>query len=298
MSHSQELQSATTDELRQSEMQITEDIAGFSGPCPSCGGREFATFQPAAFRVPIYACRNCRLHITRQPEVADGAEPDQVYEASYHTDYEKNAEKKTRTSSYRLCVVENAIEPGRLLDIGCSVGCFLRAAVARGWDAHGVDPSKYCVESCITHGLHARIGDMRHLDFPDESFDLINLRHVLEHDWELSDCVREMKRVLKTGGLLLVEVPSVDCWQVRLRGARYAKFWSPAHYHYYWFSRRALQNVMSQAGFEHVPLPLYGKMMSCGGFSDTLGFLLWRTHKLMRHWLYLSPLQVQAWHKT
>ena len=279
------------------DIETPEDPVVYGGPCPSCGGSAFTAFQPAAFQVPIYSCRRCRLHITRQPEVTEGAELDEVYEAGYHVSYEKNATKKIITSSYRLCIVENVLAPGRLLDIGGSVGCFMQAAACRGWDAYGVDLSNYCVESCTSQGLQAKIGDMRHLDFPDESFDLINLRHVLEHDWQLPDCLREMKRVLRTGGLMLVEVPSVDCWQVRLLGPRYAKFWSPAHYHYYWFSSQALQNVMSQASFEHVPLPLYGRRTFFGRFGDTLRFVGWRSHKLLRHWLYLSTVQVQAWCK-
>lgn len=274
-----------------------EDVSGAPEHCPACGATDFESFQPAAFKVPMYVCRGCRLHITRQPEVTEGEEADQVYEAGYHTAYEQTATKKTRTNSYRLRIVENACVPGTFLDIGCSVGCFLGAATSRGWDASGVDLSRYAVETCRRQGLQAKVGDMQHLDFPDESFDLINLRHVLEHDLHLHDCLREIKRVLKTSGILLVEVPSVDCWQVRILKDRYAKFWSPAHYHYYWFSRQALGKLMSQAGFEHVPLPLYGRLALSGGLRASLGFLGWRTHKLVRHWLGLSPHHVQAWRK-
>lgn len=268
-----------------------------SGVCPSCDGAEFRVLRMPDRGLTVNICAACGLYINANPHPAEEAVAEGVYDRAYHADfYQSTTARKRRTGGFRLRLVETLVEPGAFLDIGCSLGYLVEAAAQRGWDAYGIDISEDAVKLCRGRRLQVTIGDMQHLDFPDEEFDVIYLRHVLEHDIELRACLAEIKRVLKAQGLLVIEVPCVDCWQVRHKRENYRKFWHTCHC--YWFSRKSLRNVLRRAGYHEVPLPRYGKKALTGGLGPIMQYLTWRTHILVKRGLGLAPYDVSAWRKN
>jgi 2-polyprenyl-3-methyl-5-hydroxy-6-metoxy-1,4-benzoquinol methylase len=100
---------------------------------------------------------------------------------------------------------------GRLLDVGCGVGIFLAMAQERGWDAHGVDISEAAVQIARRRpGVKAVAGTLAEARFPDRSFDVITLLDVFEHFPDPAVELREIARVLKEDGLLLLNTPNQD----------------------------------------------------------------------------------------
>ncbi|MGD8240988.1 MAG: class I SAM-dependent methyltransferase [Armatimonadota bacterium] len=263
--------------------------------CPGCDGAEFRSLKVRAREVTIKVCVGCGLHINTGGVGAARAAREGTYEGAYHGRQERYARRKLRSATFRMRLIEGLMAPGKLLDIGCSVGHFVQAAGRSGWDAWGVDISQYAVGVCRQRGLQAKIGDMRRLDFPDDTFDVVNLRHVLEHDWELRACLAEIRRVLKTGGLLVLEVPCVDCWQVRILRGKRSKFWRPVHC--YFFSGKSVRSIMARAGYDEVRMPLYGRAALSGGVGESLRFLAWRTAKLLKGLVGVSSAHVSVWRK-
>jgi len=102
---------------------------------------------------------------------------------------------------------EGKTEP-RILDIGCGTGGNLESLSKFG-KAEGVDISREALDYCRARGLHnVREGAAETLPYASESFDLVTGLDVIEH---LNDDVaglREMRRVLRPGGRLLVFVPA------------------------------------------------------------------------------------------
>jgi len=103
----------------------------------------------------------------------------------------------------------------RVLDAGCGTGGML--CHLAHFDAQGVDLSPHAVKLCHERGLravsHASVHD---LPFPDGVFDAVLSLDVLYHAAvDESLALEEMRRVLKPGGLLLLNLPAFDC----LRGA-------------------------------------------------------------------------------
>ena len=268
-----------------------------AGVCPSCDSAQFQTLRIPRRNLLVSICTDCGLYVSTKPNTAEEAEEEGVYDGAYHAElYQPSAARKRRTGGFRLQLLESLAEPGELLDIGCSLGYLVEAAAARGWDAHGVDISEDVVKDCRDRGLQVNTGDMQHLDFPDEKFDVIYLRHVLEHDVDLWACLAEMKRVLKSPGLLMIEVPCVDCWQVRGRREKYDKFWHTCHC--YWFSRRSLRNILQRAGYHEVRLPRYGRKALADGCGSGLHYLVWRTYMLVKQALGLAAYDMSAWRKN
>ena len=189
----------------------------------------------------------------------------EAYRLSYHRCYAEHRRRKLRTASIRLnrigaCLEQANFQAGspRLLDIGCSLGFTVEAAAAGGWDAQGVDISPEAVDFCRQRQLDCRLTAALELPFEDGRFDVLTAWHVIEHVADVARALAEWRRVLRPGGLLVLETPDASCLTVRLLGARYRRFWKREHV--YVFSPQNLAAIAQSAGLEIVRQPLFGPL--------------------------------------
>jgi len=105
-------------------------------------------------------------------------------------------------------VIEKMPAGTRALDIGCGSGPFLALCKDRGMDAVGITVDKYDLTAAIANGFKAHQMDMHDLQFKDEEFGLVWLRHSLEHSPFPLLALAEAKRVLRPDGIIYVEVPA------------------------------------------------------------------------------------------
>jgi SAM-dependent methyltransferase len=97
-----------------------------------------------------------------------------------------------------------------LLDIGCGYGFFLKIADEKGWKAVGVDVDPKGIAYAKEHlQVNALLGDIRELNFPDGSFDLVTLWNVVDFVPNPLDFLSEIRRVLKEDGYLFIRTPNV-----------------------------------------------------------------------------------------
>lgn len=94
----------------------------------------------------------------------------------------------------------------RLLDVGCGRGEFLDGFSSLGADAVGVDQGNGPDLSSNAHYVSADIS--QGLPFPDDSFDFVFNKSLLEHFYFPENLVLEMNRVLKKDGLIISMTPS------------------------------------------------------------------------------------------
>ncbi|HWW44777.1 MAG TPA: class I SAM-dependent methyltransferase, partial [Acidimicrobiia bacterium] len=102
---------------------------------------------------------------------------------------------------------------GPTLDLGCGRGEWLTLLAEEGIDGYGVDYSSLAVESCGARGLRVVEHDaLEHLEKCDDaSFGAVTAFHLIEH-LEPPAMLRlfaEVIRVLRTGGVFIVETPNV-----------------------------------------------------------------------------------------
>lgn len=97
-----------------------------------------------------------------------------------------------------------------ILDAGCGTGQNLRHLGTLG-RVTGVDLSADALAFCRVRGVAAAQASLLALPFADQSFDCVTSFDVLYHGWVSDDraAAREMARVLRPGGLLLVRVPAL-----------------------------------------------------------------------------------------
>lgn len=144
----------------------------------------------------------------------------------------------------RVC----ALRPdGDLLDIGCSIGRFGKMARDRGFRFVGLELGARAAEHARgVFGLDVREVTLDAAGFPPERFDVVTLIETLEHVPDPAAMLREIRRVLRPGGLLVIGVPNVTSLGVMVLGPL-ARTFNRNHLHY--FSEHTLARLLDREGF-------------------------------------------------
>ena len=118
------------------------------------------------------------------------------------------------STAKRLRLVGKYLDPEkpRFLDCGCGIGGYVLALVEQGRvDAHGIEYDEGTVrQTQLNPALQNRItqGDLQAIPSADGAWDYAMLNEVLEHVADERKVLREVRRVLKPGGLLFVFSPN------------------------------------------------------------------------------------------
>jgi 2-polyprenyl-3-methyl-5-hydroxy-6-metoxy-1,4-benzoquinol methylase len=132
----------------------------------------------------------------------------------------------------------NSLQPqkGKILDIGAGTGEFLSVAKNDGWQTIGVEPSDRAKAIAINKGV-SFVEETSELE--NHSFDVISMWHVLEHVPDLDKQIKELKRLLKPTGTLIIAVPNFKSFDAK----HYGKFWAAydVPIHFWHFSKKAIK---------------------------------------------------------
>jgi SAM-dependent methyltransferase len=142
---------------------------------------------------------------------------------------------------------------GRLLDFGCGSGAFLERMRQAGWNVTGLDTSEKVVQR-IRHELRlpALVGSLPHPELGDNSFDVVTMRHSLEHVHRPLEVLRAAHRLLAAGGKLIVSVPNIDSLPFSWFGRYWRGLDLPRHLTH--FTPDTLQLMLARAGFDVGPV--------------------------------------------
>jgi SAM-dependent methyltransferase len=147
----------------------------------------------------------------------------------------------------------------RLLDIGCWDGYLLERIYEAGLYAelYGVDIVPEGIEIVRAKGFQAQVVDLNEepLPFTDEYFDGVTMLAVLEHIFDPYAVIREVHRVLRPGGEMVIDVPNVASFTNRIR-ILFGRLpitsldtgWDGGHLHY--FTKHALDRFLRSEGFD------------------------------------------------
>lgn len=139
----------------------------------------------------------------------------------------------------------------RVLDVGCSRGQFVAAAIAAGYRAEGVEPAPRIAEAARAAGLPVKTGLLEDQHYPDASFDALTLFEVIEHLREPLPLLAECRRVLKPGGILLISTANAESWTAAAMGARWDYFdMEKDGGHISFYNPRSMAKIAAVAGFE------------------------------------------------
>lgn len=168
---------------------------------------------------------------------------------------------------------------GKLLEVGCLAGHFLKLASESGYTVDGVEPDFMAAASARkSFGLNVHECIVQDLPFEDKMFDAIVMLNVLEHLNEPSATLTELHRVLSDSGILMIEVPIIDTALFNLLGKYHRHVIMD---HILLFSQKSLNTFMDKHGFCPVHSELSGRRIRLGriawnfrNYSELLGGFL------------------------
>ncbi|TRX40363.1 class I SAM-dependent methyltransferase [Flavobacterium restrictum] len=183
------------------------------------------------------------LHTHPQPSLANLGKYYESVDYISHTDSKRSVFEKAYHFVKGIALKNkleliNAQQPhkGRILDIGAGTGDFLAVAQKDGWQTVGVEPSDKAKSIAKNKGVFFV---EKTLELENHSFDVISMWHVLEHVPDLDEQIKELKRLLKPDGTLLIAVPNFKSFDAK----HYGKFWAAydVPIHFWHFSKKAIQ---------------------------------------------------------
>jgi SAM-dependent methyltransferase/ribosomal protein L32 len=212
--------------------------------CPLCSGVTLAHHLTCTDHLvsgkefELKRCSLCGFIFTSDPP--GEKEIGSYYESEdyiSHTDSGKTlfdklyqAVRKIMLAIKRKLVIQCIQKPsGKILDLGCGTGHFLNEMKRSGWETTGVEVNKKAREHAVSKfGLEVippdSIGSL-----PSGQYDCITLWHVLEHFHDPFGYFREIRRLLKPTGAVMVALPNSDSFDALYYGKEWAAYDVPRH---------------------------------------------------------------------
>ena len=236
--------------------------------CNLCGGNNnfelFITIPKLQRK--IVKCKNCGLVFAHPAnssfltfDFEDEGQREQKYhqmrlaaeeEGKFDEDMIKR-EEVIRTLHFRTRKeeIERYEKTGKLLDIGCGRGFFLANFVGSNIDYFGIEPRKRISEEAKKRVGENKIfcGTLNEANLPDSHFDIVTMINLIEHLPFPKETLKEVNRLMKNGGILLIETPNVESMLPKILGKRWHAFLE--YEHHYFFSKDTLTKMLKDTGF-------------------------------------------------
>jgi ubiquinone/menaquinone biosynthesis C-methylase UbiE len=120
-----------------------------------------------------------------------------------------------------MIVKELPLKKGlKVLDAGCGEGHLIEKLYknlpTKTNSYYGIDITKVAIKKAKKKCPYARlkVGDVTEINFADEFFDVVICTEVLEHVSKYKKAIKELKRVLKRGGHLIITFPNETLWTI------------------------------------------------------------------------------------
>ncbi len=240
-------------------------------PCEVCGSdeRQFAASRRDLFLggdavYSMYHCQGCGVvyqYPRPTPQTIGHFYPSQYQQYTPGVNTESWLRRLDRRYGLRKrCqIVVKHVAAGRLLDIGCATGDFLSEMKRyAGWTVFGLETSSTAAAYAhAAEGVPVVNAIPNTSPFANGSFDAITMWDVLEHVHDPRAVIQEVVRLLRPGGVFVVNHPNWDSIDRRLFNSFWLGYELPRHL--YLFPPKILRKIMAEYGFEEVELRcLYG----------------------------------------
>jgi 2-polyprenyl-3-methyl-5-hydroxy-6-metoxy-1,4-benzoquinol methylase len=237
--------------------------------CDICGQKDFDIFKKiddsssgAKGEFSVVKCKNCGLLFTN-PRLNALAIGKACEENFFPCDQNKSRIAKGLnlfirrhpglrkiwhqiTGEYLSEMLERS--KGKVLDLGCGFGDILEDLTRKGCDAFGLEINTRAVESCLKNGLKVSCSTLEEAHLPSNSFDTVIMCHVLEHLPHPQAALKEIHRILKPEGLVLVYCPNAGSYLAKFFGGYWHGWAIP--FHFYHYTDRTIKDLAERAGFK------------------------------------------------
>jgi 2-polyprenyl-3-methyl-5-hydroxy-6-metoxy-1,4-benzoquinol methylase len=189
----------------------------------------------------IYQCRKCGFR--QSSTLRDVLH---FYEEMGDNEYEATRAARALQARMLLRYVARHRRSGSLLDVGAGSGILVQEALACGYQAEGIEPSRSLFEQGQAHGLPLHHGVLPYAEVPGP-YDVVTLVDVIEHVGDPVKLLRQAAGLLNNNSILVIVTPDVGSIAARLLGWRW---WHYRIAHIGYFNRDNLALAMRRAGLE------------------------------------------------
>lgn len=222
--------------------------------CPSCGASSHTVlFVKGGY--PIVRCDECAL-VFSNPQVNEDVVLGEYREGGSNdlwVDVLTSA-RQLELDREKFAEILDELEPcrgqGRLLDVGTSIGLFLRLALDRGWEGRGTEFGRRAL-AYARDELGVPVDDSP-IESLEGEHDAVTVLSVLEHVNRPREFLRHVSRLLKPAGVTYLIVPNVESLACRVLHERAATF--DGRNHLLYFSPRTLRELLAREGFDVVQM--------------------------------------------
>ncbi len=205
---------------------------------------------------PLLSCNACGQLVSQISE-ADYLRSMQAFDdAGFNLPDARAAARRARHAGARLARIRALLggrldRRPRLIDVGCSRGDFVAAATASAFDAEGVEPAPQIAAAARAAGRKVHTGLLEEQQFADAQFDAVSLFEVVEHLRAPLVLLRECRRILRPGGVMLLSTGNAASWTARVMKARWDYFQTEKDAgHVSFFNPRSIALLAERTGFE------------------------------------------------
>lgn len=234
--------------------------------CPACRSlvSDIAyVYQKGEERSDFFHCQDCSFLFARPVLISelgnrqmDGVEHAELFNSQLlKSTYINYFIKKEIRSLLRA----KGVGQIRMLDVGCGTGWTTRVYADQGFEVTGLEPSRTRAEYAREkYGIEVVCDYIENAEFKQE-FDVVVLRHIIEHFADPGAVLRKIRGFLKKDGVVLVVVPNINCLGRRL----FETEWDwVLPWHCNFFTPRSIRSLLKLEGFGvsdfyQTPSPLY-----------------------------------------
>jgi len=150
--------------------------------------------------------------------------------------------------------IETWVPDGILLEVGCATGEFIEEATAAGYEAIGVEPSKWAVDIARRSGAEVLCGKLADwtAEYAGFTVDAVAMFHVLEHLEDPLELLRQCRSVLADDGRVFIEVPNASSCAAKSLDPSWSGW--EFRFHQWHFTPSSLKALLERAGLETLEL--------------------------------------------
>lgn len=186
-----------------------------------------------------------------------------------YANYKEDKPNIMKNANNILRKVKRIKSRGLVLDVGCAMGFFMEEAQKLGFKAFGIEISKYAGNFAKKKfGKRIFLGSVEEFfqkwpklpNFKNLEFDVIILSDIIEHVKDPRGILTYLRKILKNDGVIIIQTGDSDSFWARLMKKNWHFFAPPQHL--YFFSKKTLSEVLTQAGFKVTNIYKEGKYVS------------------------------------
>lgn len=131
---------------------------------------------------------------------------------------------------YAALVRRHGRKEGKFLEVGCGLG-HLVAQLETDFETYAIDVNPWAIKEAknVTHSTALQVASAVDLPFSDHVFDVVVIKHIVEHLPNPDVAIIELARVLKSGGLLILSTPNMSSFLKPLKGNTWIGYQDPTH---------------------------------------------------------------------